>query len=322
MFARLVAAALAAGTLAAGAARADSYPDKPVKVIVAYTPGGGADIVARIMSQKLSEKLGQQLIIINTPGASGAIGTANAARSDPDGYTLFVGQTAEMSILPNIMRNLRYDPIKDFAPISQVTSYPYVIAVNPNLPVKTLAEFVAYAKTHRGELNYGTPGVGSSAHLAVELFQRSAGVQFTHIPFRGSGPAAQAAIAGTLQFVFGDAASATPFAESGQLRALAVTGAKRSPKLPNVPTVAEAGVTNYEVAAWHGFFAPAGTPPAIVERLSREISVILQDPALRKRFEQDGIEPIGSTPAEFAAYLKAEIDRWGLVAKEAQIKIE
>ena len=322
MFARLVAAALAAGTLAAGAARADSYPDKPVKVIVAYTPGGGADIVARIMSQKLSEKLGQQLIIINTPGASGAIGTANAARSDPDGYTLFVGQTAEMSILPNIMRNLRYDPIKDFAPISQVTSYPYVIAVNPNLPVKTLAEFVAYAKTHRGELNYGTPGVGSSAHLAVELFQRSAGVQFTHIPFRGSGPAAQAAIAGTLQFVFGDAASATPFAESGQLRALAVTGAKRSPKLPNVPTVAEAGVTNYEVAAWHGFFAPAGTPPAIVERLSREISVILQDPALRKRFEQDGIEPIGSTPAEFAAYLKAEIDRWGVVAKEAQIKIE
>ena len=322
MFARLVAAALAAGTLAAGAALADSYPDKPVKVIVAYTPGGGADIVARIMSQKLSEKLGQQLIIINTPGASGAIGTANAAHADADGYTLFAGQTAEMSILPNIMRNLRYDPIKDFAPISQVTSYPYVIAVNPNLPVKTLAEFVAYAKAHPGELNYGTPGVGSSAHLAVELFQRSAGVQFTHIPFRGSGPAAQAAIAGTLQFVFGDAASATPFAESGQLRALAVTGAKRSPKLPNVPTVAEAGVTNYEVAAWHGFFAPAGTPPATVERLSREISVILQDPALRKRFEQDGIEPIGSTPAEFAAYLKAEIDRWGLVAKEAQIKIE
>lgn len=322
MFTRLVAAAAAASMLVGGPALADGYPDKPVKVIVAYTPGGGADIVARIMSQKLSEKLGQQFIIINTPGASGAIGSANAAHSEPDGYTLFVGQTAEMSILPNIARNLRYDPIKDFVAISQVTSYPYVIAVNPNVPAKTLQEFVAYAKAHPGEMNYGTPGVGSSAHLAVELFQRSAGVQFTHIPYRGSGPAAQAAIAGTLQFVFGDAASATPFAESGQLRALAVTGTKRSPKLPNVPTVAEAGVKNYEVAAWHGFFAPAGTPPAIVNRLSHEIGVILQDPALRKRFEQDGIEPIGSTPADFAAYLKAEIERWGVVAKEAGIKIE
>jgi tripartite-type tricarboxylate transporter receptor subunit TctC len=322
MLARFVTAVAAVGMLAAGLALADSYPEKPVKVIVAYTPGGGADIVARIMSQKLSEKLGQQFIIINTPGASGAIGTANAARADADGYTLFVGQTAEMSILPNIARNLRYDPIKDFVPISQVTSYPYVIAVNPNVPAKTLQEFVAYAKAHPGELNYGTPGVGSSAHLAVELFQRAAGVQFTHIPYRGSGPAAQAAIAGTLQFVFGDAASATPFAESGQLRALAVTGAKRSPKLPDVPTVAEAGVKNYEVAAWHGFFAPVGTAPAIVDRLSREIGIILQDPVLRKRFEQDGIEPIGSTPADFAAYLKAEIDRWGVVAKEAGIKID
>jgi tripartite-type tricarboxylate transporter receptor subunit TctC len=274
------------------------------------------------MSQKLSERLGQQFIVINAPGASGALGTANAARADADGYTLFVGQTAEMSILPNISHNLRYDPIKDFVPIAQVTSYPYVIAVNPAVPAKSLSELIAYAKKHPGELNYGTPGVGSSAHLAVELFMRSVGVKFVHIPYRGSGPALQATVAGTLQLIFGDAASTTSLAESGQVRALAVTASKRSPKLPNVPTVKESGVPNYEVAAWHGFFAPAGTPPAIIERLNKEINVILQDPALRKRFEQDGIEPIGGTAQDFGNYVKSEIERWGTVAKEAQIKID
>jgi tripartite-type tricarboxylate transporter receptor subunit TctC len=322
MFGRIFATALAAAALAAGPALAQGYPDKPVKVIVAYTPGGGADIVARIISQKLSERLGQQFIVVNMPGASGALGTAAAARSDADGYTIFLGQTAEMSILPNISHNLRYDPIKDFDPIAQLTSYPYVIAVHPDVQAKTLPELVAYAKKHPGELNFGTPGVGSSAHLAVELFMRSVGVQFTHIPYRGSGPALQATVAGTLQLIFGDAASSTPLAEGGQVRALAVTAGKRSPKLPNVPTVKETGVADYEVAAWHGFFAPTGTPPAIVERLNCEINAILQDSVLRERFAQDGIEAIGGTPQDFGKYVKSEIDRWGMVAKQAQIKID
>jgi tripartite-type tricarboxylate transporter receptor subunit TctC len=321
MVGRIFATALAAVALAAVPAAAQVYPDKPVKVIVAYTPGGGADIVARIISQKLSERLGQQFIVVNMPGASGALGTAAAARSDADGYTIFLGQTAEMSILPNISNNLRYDPVKDFEPIAQITSYPYVIAVHPDVQAKALPELIAYAKKHPGELNYGTPGVGSSAHLAVELFMRSVGVQFTHIPYRGSGPALQATVAGTLQLIFGDAASSTPLAESGQVRALAVTAGKRSPKLPDVPTVKETGVA-YEVAAWHGFFAPVGTPRAIVDKLNTEINAILQDEVLRKRFAQDGIEAIGGTPADFAKYVKSEIDRWGLVAKQAQIKID
>jgi tripartite-type tricarboxylate transporter receptor subunit TctC len=321
MFGRILAAVLAVAALAAAPAAAQVYPDKPVKVIVAYAPGGGADIVARIISQKLSERLGQQFVVVNMPGASGAIGTAAAARSDADGYTLFLGQTAEMSILPNISNNLRYDPLKDFEPIAQITSYPYVIAVHPSVQAKTLAELIAYAKKHPGELNFGTPGVGSSAQLAVELFMRSVGVQFTHIPYRGSGPALQATVAGTLQLIFGDAASTTSLAEAGQVRALAVTAGKRSPKLPNVPTVKETGV-DYEVAAWHGFFAPAGTPAAIVEKVNKEINAILQDPALRKRFEQDGIEAIGGTPQDFGKYVRSEIERWGTVAKQAQIKID
>lgn len=322
MFARFLGAVYALLALAGLPATAQVYPDKPVKVLVAYAPGGGADIVARIISQKLSERLGQQFVVVNMPGASGALGTATAARSDADGYTIFLGQTAEMSILPNISANLRYDPVKDFIPIAQITSYPYVVAVHPSVQAKTLAELIEYAKKHPGELNYGTPGHGSSAHLAVELFMRMLGVQFTHIPYRGSGPALQATVAGTLQLIFGDAASSTPLAETGQVRALAVTAGKRSPKLPDVPTVRETRVSDYEVAAWHGFFAPAGTPQAIVNKLNQEINAILADPVLRHRFAQDGIEAIGGTPQDFGGYVKSEIDRWGTVAKQAQIRVD
>ncbi|MEP9379108.1 tripartite tricarboxylate transporter substrate binding protein [Aquabacter sp. CN5-332] len=314
--------ALIAGLPAAAQAQAGTYPDRPVKVIVAYAPGGGADIVARIMCQRLSEKLGQQFVVVNQPGASGAMGAATAARSDPDGYTLIVGQTAEMAILPNVSGNLRYKPLEDFVPISQVTAYPYVIAVNPKVPAKTLQELIAYAKAHPKELNYGTPGYGSSAHLAVELFMRVADVQFTHVPYRGSGPAAQATASGELQLIFGDAASTTPLAEAGLVRPLAVTSDKRSPKLPNVPTVVEAGVKDYVVVAWHGFFAPKGTPPAIVGKLADTIKGILQDPELRKRFEQDAIEPVGNSPSEFTAFVKSELERWGAVAREASIKLD
>jgi tripartite-type tricarboxylate transporter receptor subunit TctC len=305
-----------------GAALAADYPDKPVRVIVAYPPGGGADIVGRLMSQKLAERVGQQFVVINNPGASGAIGAASAAHSDPDGYTLFFGQTAEMSILPNVMSNLHYDPLKDFEPIVQVSSYPYVIAVNPQLPIKTLKDFIDYAKAHPGELNYGSPGIGSSAHLAVELFARQTGIKLTHVPFRGAGPAVFAAIAGTVQVVFGDAASTTPQVVAGQLRALAVTAKERSPKLPDVATVAELGVPSYTVAAWHGFFAPHGTSPMVIKKINDEVNVILQDTALRERLAQDGIKAIGGTPDAFSNYLKSELSIWGDVAKEAGIQIK
>jgi tripartite-type tricarboxylate transporter receptor subunit TctC len=300
---------------------ADDYPDSPVRVIVAYAPGGGADIIARLISQKLSERLGQQFVIFNSSGAGGAIGAAAAAHAKPDGYTLFVGQTAEMAILPNLMSNLQYDPVKDFTPIAQLTAYPYVIAVNKDLPVHSLQELIAYARAHPGELNYGTPGIGSSAHLAVELFAHHVGIKLTHVPFRGSGPAIVATISGVVQVIFGDAASTTPQVAAGQLRALAVTASKRSPKLPDVPTVAEAGVSGYEVAAWHGYFAPVGVKPEILEKLNREINEILKDPAMRDRLAQDGIEAVGGTPAAFAARLNEELARWGKIAKEAGIKL-
>jgi putative tricarboxylic transport membrane protein len=317
----LIAINLAASLLCATSATAQVYPDKPVHVIIAYPPGGGADIVGRLMSQKLSEQMGQQFVVINNGGASGAIGANTAAHSAPDGYTLFFGQTAEMSILPNVMSNLHYDAIKDFEPIAQVSSYPYVIAVNPKLPVHSLAEFIAYAKAHPDELNYGSPGIGSSAQLAVELFARKVGIKLTHVPFRGAGPAVLGAISGVVQVVFGDAASTTPQVVAGQLRALAVTARKRSPKLPDVPTVAESGVPDYEVAAWHGFFAPTGTNSEIVKKLNQQINEALQDPKLRQRLAQDGIEAVGGTPQAFATHLKEELTIWGKVAQEAKIKI-
>jgi len=297
------------------------YPDNPVRVVVAYAPGGGADIIARLISQKLSERLGQQFVIFNSSGAGGAIGAAAAAHAKPDGYTLLLGQTAEMAILPNLMSNLQYDPVKDFTPIVQVTAYPYVIAVNKDLPVHSLQELIAYARAHPGELNYGTPGIGSSAHLAVELFAQHVGIKLTHIPFRGSGPAIVAAISGVVQVIFGDAASTTPQVTTGQLRALAVTASKRSPKLPDVPTVAEAGVSGYEVAAWHGYFAPVGVKPEILEKLNHEINEILKDPAMRDRLTEDGIEAVGGTQDAFAVHLKDELTQWGKIAKQAGIKL-
>jgi tripartite-type tricarboxylate transporter receptor subunit TctC len=318
---RAIAIAVSAIVLVSNPSLADVYPDNPVRVIVPYTPGGGADIIARLVSQKLSERLGQQFVIFNSSGAGGAIGTATAAHAKPDGYTLLLAQTGEMAILPNLMSNLQYDPVKDFVPVAQVTAYPYVIAVNSGLPVNSLQELIAYARAHPGELNYGTPGLGSSAHLAVELFAHHVGIKLTHVPFRGSGPAVVAAISGVVQVVFGDAASTTPQVVAGQLRALAVTAAKRSPKLPDVPTVAEAGVSGYEVSAWHGYFAPVGVKPEIVGKLNHEINEILKDPAMRDRLAQDGIEAVGGTPEAFAAHLNDELARWGKIAKEAGIRL-
>jgi tripartite-type tricarboxylate transporter receptor subunit TctC len=318
---RRIAMAVAAIFLTSAPSLASDYPDSPVRVIVAYTPGGGADIIARLISQKLSERLGQQFVIFNSSGAGGSIGAGIAAHAKPDGYTLLAGQTAEMAILPNLMSNLQYDPVKDFTPIAQVTSYPYVIAVNKDLPVNSLEELIAYARAHPGELNYGTPGIGSSAHLAVELFAHHVGIKLTHVPFRGSGPALVATISNVVQVIFGDAASTTPQVAAGQLRALAVTASQRSPKLPDVPTVAEAGVSGYEVAAWHGFFAPVGVKPEILEKLNHEINEILKDPAMRERLAQDGIDAVGGTPEAFVARLNDELARWGKLAKEAAIKL-
>lgn len=300
---------------------AQSYPTKPVKIIVAFAPGGGADIVARLIAQHLTQRLGQPFVVDNRGGGGGIIGTDMAAKAAPDGYTILLGQSGPNVLNPSLYAKLPYDAIKDFAPITQATIYPYVIAVHPSVPAKNLRELLAMAKARPGEVSYGTAGTGSSAHLAAALFERQTGARMNHIPYKGAGPALMDTVAGQVNMVFGDAASATQQAKAGRVRALAVTGAKRSPLIPEVPTAMESGAPGYEATAWHGFLAPAGTPREIIDKLHTEIAAILNTREVRERLERDGIEPVGNTPEQFGALIKAEIDKWGKVVRDANIKL-
>lgn len=305
-----------------GQAFAQAYPAKPVKIIVAFAPGGGADIVARLIAQHLTQRLGQPFIIDNRGGGGGIIGTDMAAKAAPDGYTILLGQSGPNVLNPSLYAKLPYDAIKDFAPITQATTYPYVIAVHPSVPVKNLGELIALAKAKPGEVSYGTAGTGSSAHLAAALFERQTQVKMNHIPYKGAGPALMDTVAGQVNMVFGDAASATQQAKAGRVRALAVTGAKRSPLIPEVPTAMESGAPDYEATAWHGFLAPAGTPREVIDKLHTEIAAVLKTKEVRERLERDGIEAVGSTPEQFGAHIRAEIDKWGKVVRDANIKLE
>ena len=300
---------------------AQGYPAKPVRVIVPFSAGGGADIVARLVCQHLTQRLGQPFVVDNRGGGGGIIGTDMAAKAPPDGYTILLGQSGPNVLNPSLYAKLPYDALKDFAPITQATIYPYVIAVHPSVPAKNLAEFLALAKAKPGEVSYGTAGTGSSAHLAAALFERQARVKMNHIPYKGAGPALMDTVAGQVNMVFGDAASATQQAKAGRVRALAVTGARRSPLIPDVPTAAESGVPGYEATAWHGFLAPAGTPREVIDKLHGEIAAILKTKEVRERLERDGIEAVGSTPEQFGAYIRAEIEKWGKVVRDANIKL-
>lgn len=311
----------AAALLGASAAQA-AYPDRPVRVIVPFAAGGGADIVARLVFKGVSEQLGKAFIIDNRGGAGGIIGTDAVAKAAPDGYTLLLGQSGPNAINPSVYSKLPYDARKDFAPITQLTRYPYVVAVKKQLPVSNLKELIALAKRQPGTLTVSTAGQGSSAHLAIELFMRQAGISINPVPYKGAGPALLDVVGGVVDMTFGDAASASKQAQAKNVKAVAVTGAKRSPLLPDVPTVAEAGVPGYEASAWHGVLAPRGTPPAVIETLQAAIAKVLADPALKARLAEDGIETVGSTPAEFNRALLAEIDKWHQVVVEANIKLE
>jgi len=308
--------------MAPALAYSQAYPSKPVRVVVAFAPGGGADIVGRLISQHLGERLGQSFVVENRGGAGGIVGTDAVAKAPPDGYTLLFGQQGPNAINPSLYAKLPYDAIKDFATITQATIYPYVIALHPSVPAANFKELLALAKARPGELSFATAGLGSSAQLAAELLMRQAGIKLNHIPYKGAGPALMDTVAGQVAMVFGDAASTANQARSGKVRAAAVTGARRLPLLADVPTVAEAGLPGYEAAAWHGWFAPAGTPAAIVDRLQAEIAAILKLPEVRERLTRDGIEAVGSTPEQFAAYLRADIEKWGKVVREAGIKLE
>jgi tripartite-type tricarboxylate transporter receptor subunit TctC len=285
-------------------------------------PGGGADGVARIIARRVSETIGQSIVIDNKGGAGSIVGTDIVAKAEPDGYTLLLGQSGPISINPAIYKSLPYDPVKDFAPIIMTTDYPYILVVNPELPAKTLQELVALAKSKPGAMNYGSTGVGAANHLVAELFNSKAGLKMTHIPYRGTALAVADLMGGQLSMVFGDPISVLPHIKSCKLRALAVTSLQRSSVAPDVPTVAESGYPGFDAIAWHGILAPAKTPSAIVQRLNEEFAKALQDPQTKELLVNQAMQTVGSSPAEFAAFIKQDIAIWKDVATAAKVTVE
>jgi tripartite-type tricarboxylate transporter receptor subunit TctC len=310
----------ALAVLAGGVARADDYPSRPIRLIVPYAPGGGADAIGRIVAKRVSETIGQPIVIENRGGAGSILGTEAVKNADPDGYTLLVGQSGPISINPAIYKNLRYDPVKDFAPVTMTTAYPYILVVNAKLPVKNLAEFVALAKEKPGEFNFGTTGVGAANHLVSELFNSRAGLTMTHIPYRGTALAVGDLLSGQVTMVFADAVTSLPHIQAGTLRALAVSSKERAAIAPDIPTIAESGYPGFDAIGWHGILAPAKTPPAIVSRLHDEIVKALKDPATKALLETQAMQLVGNSPEEFAAFIKQDIALWQGVATQANVE--
>ena len=298
----------------------DKYPTRPIRLIVAFPPGGSTDIIARLVGQRLSERLGQQLVIDNRGGAGGTIGTDIAAKANPDGYTLTMGTTSTHAIAVGVYSKLKYDPVKDFAPLTLVASTPYLLVVNPGVTANSLKEFVGLVKSQPGKLNYASAGTGTTTQLAMEMLKLAAGIDIVHVPYNGNGPAGTATLAGQVQALFGSMPAVLPHAKAGRLRPLAVGTAKRSPSLPNVPTVAEAGYPGFEVSLWLGFFAPKGTPAPILNRLQGELAKIAQSPEMKDQFEKNGAEAVTNSPAEFTQLVKTEIDKYIKVIKAAGIQ--
>jgi tripartite-type tricarboxylate transporter receptor subunit TctC len=318
-FWQVVKAALLVAALATPAI-ADDYPSRPVRLIVPFPPGGSNDVVGRLVAKQLSVQLGQQVFVDNRGGAGGVIGTEAAAGTAPDGYTLLVVSIAH-AVNP-ALHKLGYDPIKSFTPISILASGPNVLVVNPDLRVNSVKELVALAKEKPGQLNYASAGIGSFQHLGGELFKLTAGVNIVHVPYKGGGPAMEDVIAGNVKIMFSSLIQTTPFIKSGQLRPLGVGSAKRNPVLPDVPTIAEAGVPGYVAENWWGILAPAGTPQPIVETLYKATQAALKSPELQAQFAREGAASVEMTSAEFGEYIKSEMDKWTRVVREGGIKAE
>ena len=315
--------AVAAGALAlsCGCALAQQYPAKPVRFVVGFPAGGATDVVARAISQNLSEALGQSVIVDNRAGAASNIAAEHVATSPKDGHTIFMG-TVSLAINPTLYKKLPYDALRDFAAVSQVSDTPFLFVVHPSLPVKSVKEFIAVAKSKPGQLNYGSAGSGSGGHLFTVLFASMAGVDLMHIPYKGAAPATTATLSGETIFMFDNIVTTLPLARAGKLRALAVTTIKRSQAARDIPTIDEAGVRGYDANAWFGVFAPAGTPPAVINRLHAEISRIVQVPQVRERFLALGAEPVGSTPEQFAAFYRNEVAKWAKVVKQSGAQVD
>lgn len=308
--------------IAAAVAGAQPFPAKPLKLILPFPAGGPTDIVARLIGQRLSEVWGQNVLIDNRPGGGGLIGATLAAKSPADGYTLYLGGITTMVLSVYVHKNLPYDPQRDFAPVTLATTQPLLLMTHPSLPVKTLKDFLALARARPGEINYATSGPGGSGHLAAEMLRLSTKINIVHVPYRGAPPAINDLIAGQVQSMFGSPLAVVPHIRTGKINALAVTGQKRSPAVPNVPTFDEAGLPGYDASTWNGIAVPSGTPRAVIDRLQGEIAKILRAPATAERLAVDGSVAVGSTPEEFAAHIKAEHVKWSKVVREANIRVE
>jgi tripartite-type tricarboxylate transporter receptor subunit TctC len=321
---RALLTALAAATAGALplAASAQSFPSKPITIIVPFSAGGTTDILARVVGQALTTELGQSVIVDNRAGAGGNIGGQAAARAPADGYTLFMGTVGTHAINAALYKKMPFDPIKDFAPLTRVANVPNLLVANPAQPYKTVQELIAYAKAHPGQVNFGSSGSGSSIHLSGELFKSMAKVDMQHVPYKGSAPAVTDLLGNQIGIMFDNMPSAIQHVRSGKLRPLAVTTAKRSPELPNVPTIAESGVPGYEATSWFGLFAPAGTPAPIVAQLNKAIVKVLGQADVKKKLAEQGAEPVAETPEQFAAFIQKEAVKWGKVVRESGASVD
>lgn len=303
-------------------AQAQAYPNKPIRLICPFPPGGAVDIASRAAAHTLSQLLGQPVTVDNRPGAGGNIGAEITAKSAPDGYTLLMTTSGIMAINPALYSKIPFDSIKDFAPISMLVSLNNVLVLHPSVPAKSVQEVVAMAKAQPGKLTYASSGNGTSIHLSGELFKTMAGVDMLHIPYKGSAPAVTDLLAGQVNMMFDNIPSSLPHIKAGKLRALAVTGAKRSPQLPDLPTIAEAGITGYDSYVWFGVVAPAGTPPEIIARLNAALVKTAATPAFRDRLTEQGYEVLSSTPEQMANNIRGEIAKWGKIVKASGAKVD
>jgi tripartite-type tricarboxylate transporter receptor subunit TctC len=296
------------------------YPAKPIRVIVPFAPGGGLDISTRLIGQKLTERWGQNIVVDSRPGAATIVGTEIAAKAIPDGHTLLM-ITTTFSINPGLYPKLPYDPVRDFTPVTQLNSQPNIVVVNPSMAAQSVKDLIGLAKARPGELTFATPGAGSAPHLSAEMFQRAAGIRMIHVPYKGIPPAVTDVIGGRVTMLFTTTISAAPHVKSGKLRAVAITSARRQASMPEVPTIGET-IAGYRAEAFQGMVVPAGVPQAIVNKLAAEVARIVKLPDVAERFQLDGAEAVGSTPKEFAAFLRAEMQKWSKVIRDAGIKPE
>jgi tripartite-type tricarboxylate transporter receptor subunit TctC len=310
------------GAFVAGAALPQDYPSRPIRIIVPFPAGGTADLLARQIGQTMSEALRQQVVIENRTGAGGNIGADLAAKSKPDGYTLLMGTVSTHAINPNLYPRMPYDAVKDFAPVTMVAKMPNLLVVHPSVPAKNVAELIALAKARPGALAFASAGNGTSQHLSGELFKKMAGVDMIHVPYKGNAPAVTDLVGGQVQVMFDNIPVSLQQVRAGKLRPLAVTGPLRSPVLPGLPTLAEAALPGYSITSWFGLYVPSGTSPQIIERLNREANKALANAQFRRRLSDQGMEPAGGTPGQFADFMRAELVKWGKIVRESGARVE